>query len=157
MPSQQQPRRSRRGLWIVLGIIGGLILLSCGTCGILIALGAGPFASIVGTVVGPAYTATQYYNAVERQDYTTAFSYISTNSTVQNSQIATQDLYTTAAQAVDVAKGKVSSFSVGNISVTGNTTTVAVTVTRGNNPPYGVHLQLQQVNGSWKIVSLDNI
>jgi hypothetical protein len=94
---------------------------------------------------------------VQQQDYTTAFSFISTNSTVQNSQIATQDLYTAAAQAVDAAKGKVSSYSVGNISVTGNTTTVTVTVTRASTAPYDVHLQLQQVNGSWKIISLDNI
>src|SRR5436190_9828691 len=27
-----QPKRSRRGLWIALAIIGGLIVLSCGVC-----------------------------------------------------------------------------------------------------------------------------
>ena len=155
----QQPRRSRRGLWIVLGIIGGLIVLSCAACGILFALGAGPLVNIVGSIAGPAYTVNQYYNAVEKQDYTTAFSYISTNSTVLNGQISTQDLYTSAAQAVDAAKGKVTSFSIGNISLTNNNNTaiVTVTVTRSSTPAYVVHLQLQQVNGSWKIVSLDNI
>jgi len=155
----EQARRSRRGLWIVLGIIGGLIVLSCAACGILFALGAGPLVNIVGSIAGPAYTVNQYYNAVEKQDYTTAFSYISTNSTVLNGQISTQDLYTSAAQAVDAAKGKVTSFSIGNISLTNNNNTaiVTVTVTRSSTPAYVVHLQLQQVNGSWKIVSLDNI
>ncbi len=143
----------------VLGIIGGLIVLSCAACGILFALGAGPLVNIVGSIAGPAYTVNQYYNAVEKQDYTTAFSYISTNSTVLNGQISTQDLYTSAAQAVDAAKGKVTSISIGNISLTNNNNTaiVTVTVTRSSTPAYVVHLQLQQVNGSWKIVSLDNI
>src|SRR6266704_4294378 len=31
---QPQPRQSRRALWIVLGIFGGLIVLSCALCGI---------------------------------------------------------------------------------------------------------------------------
>jgi hypothetical protein len=157
MPLQQQPRRSRRGLWIALGIIGGLILLSCGTLGILFVFGAGPSASIVGSVAGPVNTVNQYYNAVEHQDYTTAFSYVESGTTTIGGQPSTQQAYTLAAQAVDAAKGKVSSFSVGNISMTGNTTTVTVAVTRVNSLSYDVHLQLQQVNGSWKIISFDGI
>ncbi len=153
----QQPGRSRRGLWIALGIIGGVLVLSCALCGILIALGAGPLAGIFGTVVGPTYTATQYYNAVKIQDYTTAFSYMEPGTTTFRGQPITQQAYTFATQTLDTLRGKVSSFSVGNISVTGNTTTVTVAATRGSNPPYNVHLQLQQVNGSWKIISLDNI
>src|SRR6266516_425830 len=74
----QQPGRSRRGLWIALAIIGGLIVLSCAVCGVLFVTGVGFFAK---TVVGPAITANQYYSAVEKQDYNTAFSYISTNLT----------------------------------------------------------------------------
>ncbi|HEY6284884.1 MAG TPA: hypothetical protein VIX20_04425, partial [Ktedonobacteraceae bacterium] len=97
----QQPRRSRRGLWIALGIIGGLIVLSCAFCGILFALGVGPLVNIVGSIAGPTYTVNQYYNAVEKQDYTTAYSYIGTNLIAQNNQTLTQELYTTAAQALD--------------------------------------------------------
>src|SRR5207245_10841046 len=47
----QQPGRSRRGLWIALAIIGGLIVLSCAVCGVLFVTGVGFFAK---TVVGPA-------------------------------------------------------------------------------------------------------
>ncbi len=100
---------------------------------------------------------SQYYSAVEKQDYNTAFSYISTNLTASNGQTLTQELYATAAQALDTVKGKVTNFSVGNVSTNNNVATVTVSVTRGGGTPYDVHLQLQQVNGSWKITSYDNI
>jgi hypothetical protein len=156
MPPQQQ-RRSRRGLWIALAIIGGLIVLSCAGCGILFALGAGPLVNVVGSIAGPTYTVTQYYNAVEKQDYNTAFSYISTNLTASNGQTLTQELYTTAAQALDTVKGKVTNYSIGSISTNNNIASLTVSVTRGGAAPYAVRLQLQQVNGSWKITSYDNI
>jgi hypothetical protein len=149
----QQPRQSRRALWIVLGIIGGLIVLSCALCGIFFVAGIGFFAK---TVAGPVIAVNQYYDAVKKQDYSTAFSYISANSTVLNGQTVTQDLYTTAAQAVDTAKGKVTNYSVGVPSVTNNTASVTVTVTRASATAYDVQLQLQQVNGSWKITSINN-
>ena len=152
IPPQQ--RRSRRGLWIALAIIGGLIVLSCAVCGILFATGVGFFAK---TVAGPAIVVNQYYSAVEKQDYHTAFSYISTNLTASNGQNLTQELYTTAAQALDTVKGKVTNFSVGSISTTNNVASVTVSVTRAGASPYDVHLQLQQVNGAWKITSYDNI
>ena len=150
----QQPKRSRRGLWIALGIIGGLIVLSCAVCGIFFALGIGFSAK---NVAGPAITVNQYYSAVEKQDYNTAFSYIGTNLTVSNGQVLTQQIYTVAAQGLDTLKGKVTNYSVGSISTTNNVASVTVSVTRGTSAPYDVHLQLQQVNGAWKITSYDNI
>ena len=153
MPPQQL-KRSRRGLWIVLGIIGGLIVLSCAVCGILFVAGVGFFAK---TVAAPALVANQYYSAVEKQDYSNAYSYLNTNLIAQNNQPLTQELYTTAAQTLDTAKGTVSNYSVGNISVNNNTASVTVSVTRGSTPAYDVQLQLQQVNGTWKITRFDNI
>ena len=123
-------------------------------CGILFANGVGLFAR---TVAGPAITADQYYTAVKNQTYNTAFSYISTNITASNGQTLTQELYTTAAQALDTVKGKVTNFSVGSVSTSNNIANVTVSVTRGSASPYDVHLQLQQVNGTWKITSYDNI
>jgi hypothetical protein len=123
-------------------------------CGILFATGVGFFARTVGA---PVNVVNQYYNAIEKQDYTTAYSYLGTNLTASNGQTLTQDLYTTAAQALDTAKGTVKSFTVGNVSVTNNIASVTVTVTRTNAPAYDVQLHLEQVNGSWKITSYDNI
>jgi hypothetical protein len=129
-------------------------VLSCAVCGILFATGVGFFARTVGA---PVNVVNQYYNAIEKQDYTTAYSYLGTNLTTSNGQTVTQDLYTTAAQALDTAKGTVKSFTVGVPSVTNNTASVTVTVTRTNAPAYDVQLHLEQVNGSWKITSYDNI
>jgi hypothetical protein len=123
-------------------------------CGIFFALGIGFFAKTVGA---PVNTANQYYNAIKSQNYTSAYSYLDTNLTASNGQPLTQDLYTTAAQGLDTEKGTVSSFSIGNISVTNDTASVTVSVKRANAPAYDVHLQLRQVNGTWKITSYDGI
>lgn len=129
-------------------------MLSCAICGILFVAGVGFFAK---SVAAPALVVNQYYSAVEKQDYSTAYSYLNTNSIVLNGQTVTPELYTTASQAVDLAKGKVSNYSVGNISVNNNNTaSVTVTVTRGSTPAYDVQVQLQQVNGTWKITSFNN-
>jgi hypothetical protein len=153
-PGYMQPRRSRRGLWIALAIIGGLIVLSCAVCGILFVTGAAFFAK---TVAGPAIVVNQYYSAVEKQDYNTAFSYMEPGTTTFRGQPITQQVYTLAAQGLDTLPGKVSNYSVGNISLNNNSAVVTVSVTRGSTPAYDVQVQLQQVNGSWKIVSFDNI
>jgi len=123
-------------------------------CGILFANGVGFFAK---TVAGPAITVDQYYTAVKNQDYNTAYSYISPNTTTSTGKTLTQQLYTVAAQGLDTLKGKVTNFSVGSVSTSNNVASVTVSVTRGSDSPYDVHLQLQQVNGSWKIISYDNI
>ncbi len=150
----QQPRRSRRGLWIALGIIGGVLVLSCAVCGILFANGAAFFAK---TVAGPAIVVDQYYNAVKGQHYDTAFSYMEPGTTTFRGQPINLQAYTVFAQGLDFGKGKVTGFSVGNISGTDKITSVTVTVNRTNSAAYNVNLQLQQVNGSWKIISFDNI
>jgi ABC-type transporter MlaC component len=129
-------------------------VLSCAVCGIFFVAGIGFFAK---TVAGPAITVNQYYSAVEKQDYNTAFSYISTNLTASNGQTLTQQIYTVAAQGLDTVKGKVTNYSDGSISTSNNVASVTVSVTRGSAAPYDVHLQLQQVNGAWKITSYDNI
>ncbi len=123
-------------------------------CGIFFALGIGFFARTVGA---PVDTVNKYYNAVKSQNYTSAYSYLDTNLTASNGQPLTQDLYMTAAQGLDTAKGTVSSFSIGNISVTNDTASVTVSVKRANAAAYDVRLQLRQVNGTWKITSFDNI
>jgi ABC-type transporter MlaC component len=116
--------------------------------------GVGFFAK---TVAGPAITVDQYYTAVKNQNYNTAYSYISSNMTTSTGNTLTQELYTTAAQALDTVKGKVTNFSVGSVSTSNNVASVTVSVTRGSESPYDVQLQLQQVNGSWKITSYNNI
>ncbi len=156
MPNYAPPqqKKSLRWLWITLGIVGGLLVLGCVGCGI--------FFYIVGrtavTAVGPAFTVGEYYQYVKMQDYSHAYSLVSSNATlsVQNQPIpADQTSYTTAAQAVDTTVGAVTNFSVHTNG--SDTSHLTITVTRGSNPPYDVHLTLAQENGSWKIVSMDGI
>jgi hypothetical protein len=150
----QQPRQSRRWLWITLGIIGGLVVLSCIACGTLFALGIGFFAKTAGA---PTSVVDQYYNAIENQKYDTAYSYLDPNLIASNGQPLTQQEYTTAAQAQDTNKGTVSSFSIRNISLNNGITSLIVSVKRIDAPAYDVHLQLRQEGSDWKITSYDGI
>lgn len=154
-PMQPAPRKRRR--WpLIVGIIIGLVLL------VII----GGIAAIVLVVNNsPAKAAVQqYYAAMQSQDYTTAYSYMDPTMTLtidNKQQQLNQQIFTQVAQAYDTDKGKVSSYSITSVNLksstsTGNTADIVVHVTRGNTP-YDAHLQLQEQNGSWKIVSFDTL
>lgn len=124
-----QPKKgSVRWLWITLGIIGGLILLSCAACGVTAALGIGFFAKTVG---GPIVTVTDYYQAIEHQNYAKAYMYLDPASIQIQGRTLTQQEFTTAASALDLAQGKLSSYNITNTSVNNTTATVTVTIVRG--------------------------
>ena len=129
-------------------------MLSCAACGIFFALGIGFFAKTVGA---PTSVVGQYYNAIENQRFDTAYSYLDPNMIASNGQPLTQQDYTTAAQAQDTNKGTVSSFSIRNISLNNNITSLIVSVKRTDAPAYDVHLQLRQEGSNWKITSYDGI
>jgi hypothetical protein len=149
------PKKSRRGLWITLGIIFGVILL----------IFVGGIVAIVAYVNNsPAKTVTQqYYTAVENQNYAQAYSYLDIQTLTLNGQQqqATQALYTQVAQIVDQQNGKVTNYNITGVNLNsstsaGNTATVTVDVTR-NGKTQEVHVQLRQVGNDWKIVSIDHL
>src|SRR5579884_2836939 len=72
-PQEPLQKKSRKGLWITLSIVGGILVLACGGCAVMFALGIGFFAK---TVSGPISSVDQYYKAIENQDYNTAYSYL---------------------------------------------------------------------------------
>ncbi len=130
------------------------MVLSCVGCSIIFALGFGSFARLA----GPDLVAQDYYQAIEHQDYTTAYSYLDSNAifTVNGQSVpATQlDAFTTEATTLDSTLGPVSYF---HPSINANDySRIDVTVTR-NGPSYLVHLQLAQVGNDWKIISADGI
>src|SRR5579859_1489014 len=149
------PRKRRRWLWIILGIVVVLVLACVG----------GALALVLVVNNSPAKAAAQhYYDAIKTQDYNTAYTYIDPTMTItvggQQQQISAQT-FTQAAQGYDTDKGKVSTYSITNVSLnsstnTGNTAAVTVNVTR-NGSAYDVHLQLQQQGNDWKIVSFDSL
>lgn len=177
--AQPQPKKSNRALWITLGIIGGVLILACGTCAVLFSLGIYSFGQTVKTSVSsleatataaiattnadltatsataPTQTAEAYYTAIQGQDYTTAYSYLDSNLTTPSGTPVTQNLFATAAQSRDSSLGKVTNFTATADST--DPTKVTITVTRGSGAPYTVHMQLSDTSGEWKIVSYDNI
>lgn len=150
--AQPPPKKSLRWLWITLGILGGLFVLVCGGCVIISALGINLFAQ----AVGPAVTATQYYQAIQDQDYTQAYSYIDPAGASVAGQSLTQTVFTTGAQAIDAQKGKVISFTSSGFNVNGNTAAVTMLVTRGGQQ-YTVNLELKKEGNDWKIINADGI
>jgi hypothetical protein len=111
-------------------------------------------------VNNPATTVTNYYNAIESQDYNSAFTYLDTSAITFQGRTITPQLFSQAGQVVDQTKGKVTAFSIANTSTNSNngnsTAQVTVSVTR-NNTSYDVHLGLRQESSGWKITSLDNL
>jgi len=146
-----QRKKSRRWLWITLVVV--FVLIAGGiTVGVL---------SITNS---PAKAAVQnYYNAVEAQNYATAYSYLAIQTLTFNGQqqAASQGLYTQVAQAVDQANGKVTAYTITGVELssstsTGNTATITATVTRGGKTQE-VHVQLQQQGNDWKIIGIDHL
>lgn len=152
VPQQQQqpPKKRRRWPWIVLGIVV-ILLLVCG--------GGGLFLFNFFTHNGATDAANQYYTAVEKQDYNTAFTYLDTSNLTLNGQGLTQSLYIQGAMLIDQTKGKLTAYSITNTSLNSNngvnTAMLTVSETR-NGSPYDVHVQLKQESSGWKITSLDN-
>ncbi len=148
------PKRSLRWLWITLAIVGVLILAGCATCGILSVNAIGPFAR----AVGPVVAVDQYYTAVQKQDYTTAFSFLSNDATLtsQNQTVpigTSQQAYSQAAQLLDANFGTVTSHSV---AASGSDTTVlTINVTRTKHAPYSVRFTMVQIGNSWKIKNME--
>jgi len=152
VPQQQQqpPKKRRRWPWIVLGIVVVLLLI-CGGGGLLL------FNFV--THNGATDVANQYYTAIEKQDYNTAFTYLDTSNLTLNGQGLTQSLYIQGAMLIDQTKGKLTAYSITNTSLNSNngvnTAMLTVSETR-NGSPYDVHVQLKQESSGWKITSLDN-
>lgn len=151
---QPQPKRSLRWLWITLGIVGGLLVLVCGGCIIAVSvLGINIF-----NQAGPAITATQYYQAIQSQNYAQAYSYIDPAGASVAGQSLTQTVFMTGAQAIDTQKGKVTGSTVSSFHINSDniSATVAMLVTRGGQS-YTVNLELKKEGNDWKIVNADGI
>jgi hypothetical protein len=162
VPTYVPPQRSSlRWLWITLAIVGGILVLGCGGCIIASVAGLGIFGRAVSTAIAPSATANSYYNAIKKQDYATAFTYLDTSGASVEGRQVSKDAFIILGQTIDATKGTVSSFSQSGVSLNtsasnGTTATVTMNVTR-NGSTYTVHLQLRQENNVWKITGVDNI
>ena len=152
----QPPKRSLRWLWITLGIIAGIIVLSCIGCAVASAFGISFLAKTVGQ---PAVVASSYYQAIKQQDYAKAFTYLDTSAiSLPNGQQATETAFTAAGQALDQVQGAVTSYTPSNVQTNNGIATITMTVMRQHSSSsYQVHLELKQQGNDWKITKLDSI
>jgi F0F1-type ATP synthase membrane subunit c/vacuolar-type H+-ATPase subunit K len=145
-PEQQQSRRSRRTLWIIIGSILAIALI-----GSAIYVGVIAFTAI-SSLKQNGSIPERYYLNILSGDYTTAYSYLDKNATIEGQQM-NQQSFIRPAKAADAQYGTVHGVSLNTES---EATHVTATISRVSHS-YDVHLVLKQENGTWKIVSADGI
>jgi hypothetical protein len=152
-PPQQQ-KKSRKWLWITLGIIGGIVLLSCVGCAIVL----GTSFNSVKQILGPAFIPGEYYQYIKMQRYDKAYALLDSHAsiTINGKTIPNdQQSFTNAALQVDHSLGTVTNISVQPNE--NNLDQITVLVTRQKGNPYAVHLTFVQTGGSTRIASIDGI
>lgn len=153
VPQPQQPKKSRRWLWITLSIIGGLVVLTCVVCVIAGAFGV----NFLKQAAGPAFVTGEYYQYLKQGDYSKAYALLDNNATLTvngTSVPVDQKAFMAAAQGVDGQLGKITNFTVSSAS--GDLSHLTVTVTRGSQS-YDVHLTFSGTGATTKIASADGI
>ncbi len=125
--------KSRRGLWIALGVIGGVLLI-----GIVL------FVVIAANVSTPTKTLNAFCNALKSSDYQTAYNQLSSNQQSQEteSQFA-------AAASTNGTLGRVTDCTVSNVNDSAGTGTISYTVSSGQSVV--ADYTLIKENGTWKI------
>ena len=155
-----QKKRSLKWLWITLSIIGVIAVL-CGV-GVYIAV------NTVLKVAGPIVTVSEYYTFVKSQDYTNAYSLLTSNATItipagvpgvpggttgqaQTVPITQASAYITVMQSLDQELGTVTTFTPSPTASDSTIVTVTVTRSKGSNHET---LTLIKVGDKWQIQNI---
>jgi hypothetical protein len=162
-PGMMPPvRQSRKWMWIVIAMLGGVLLLSCGLCSWA---GYMLVAPTVQDQTDALSLVNNYYEAIQSRNYTAAYADLAPQGTIKD---LTREQFIQQAQSRDSQYGSVRSYVAGQPSPVantggGNTTslsfsrmTITVSVARAHLN-YNVLLTLEKVNGSWKIVDFDGV
>ena len=158
---QVQKKRSLRWLWMVLVILGVVLLVTMVlTIGGLVSLS---YAESHRPKVGDAINASgQYYKAIQRHDYTSAYNSLNRNATITVHSrpvlMNSVDTLATASSALDTQDGMISNYTAtdGNFEQGRNIVDLTMKVTR-TGQSYDVHLKLELVGSDWKILSADGV
>jgi hypothetical protein len=96
-----------------------------------------------------------YYNAVERQDYATAYRYVNHQISASSSQLQMFSLtdYTQNSLSLDQTAGRLTAYTISSTSITNGIATVIIERTRGGNTAEGF-VELQQVGDNWEISTI---
>ncbi|MBV9688426.1 MAG: DUF4878 domain-containing protein [Ktedonobacteraceae bacterium] len=142
----QQRQKARRGLRMVLSIIGGMVVL-----GLAAFLAVSLISSL--TTAGPRNAVDGFYKANEQQDYAKAYTYLDTSGVSIQGQQYTQPVFVQASQTIDRVVGPVTKYNITNAQVNNDTATVTVDVTRGTST-MAENIRLSKIGNDWKITGL---
>ncbi len=150
MPPAAPRKKSRKGLWITLGVIAGVLVLACGGIGFV-------FFSAFQEALKPVNVATTFCNDLKGQKYTTAYDLLSSNAQGQISR----DLFVQGAQLQDQIDGTVKSCGPvtggsadAKIDVNAGKATLKATVQR--NQAFTGNILLIKQGSDWKIDDIDS-
>jgi hypothetical protein len=151
-PVAPPPKKSRRVLWTVLGTIAALVIVACVACGGLFAYG-------IAQAKQPLDAAGQFCNALKAQNYSSAYTMLSTG--YQNQ--VTQEQFVQASQLHDQIDGPVQSCGLANTSANSstnfqfnlnqNTATFNVQIVR--NKSYTGSVSMVKQGSAWKVDKID--
>lgn len=130
--------RGRRGLWIALGIIGGVLLIA-------IILFITLFAVIAANVSTPTKTLNAFCSALKGGDYQTAYNQLSSS---LQSQLGSEAKFA-AAFSSNGQLGKITDCTVSNVNDTAGTGTISYTFASGQT--LVDDYVLIKENNTWKI------
>jgi hypothetical protein len=112
--------------------------------------------------VGDAQSAVQsYYQAIQRQDYPTAYSHVDPHATVtvngQDRKLDSVDSLASIARAADLDAGAITGYTLVDGQFERGTKIVDLTerVTRGSGTR-DVHIRIGFSNGTWRILRMDS-
>lgn len=157
------PDSRRHGVvWKVIAFIAGLVILVAVAAFLLVVVAFG-LADRPSPTVGDAYKAVQqYYQAVQRHDYTGAYAYLAPHATMtvngQDMVVGSAATLASLAQAADQANGAITAYTLSDGSFEQGSKIVDMTirVTRGATSS-DVHIQIGFANGKWRILRLDRV
>jgi predicted PurR-regulated permease PerM len=132
-------RQSRRTLWIVLGIVGGVVII-----GIIL------FVVVAANASNPTKTLQAYCNALKSNDYQTAYDQFSKSLQDQ----FTEAQYAQSAQSTDSQVGGINNCTVSNVNESGSSASGTITFFAGNGNSGDAHITLTNENNSWKITNI---
>ena len=149
-------------MWIVIALLGGVLLLSCGLCSWA---GYMLIAPVVKDEASALYLVNDYYDAIQARNYTAAYSYFAPSPQGANRGL-TREQFFQQAQKRDSQYGPVHTYEPGQLSLSGTTNgsptlnvshlSITVNVTRAHLT-YSTVLSLQKIGNDWKIVDFSSI
>ena len=132
-------RRGNRTLWVVLGIVGGVVVLGIIACVVVFAIAANSST--------PTKALQAYCDGLRNGDYQTAYNQLS--NTIQDRVTETQ--FADTNRQVDNTAGGISSCTVNNVNQSGSSATGQITFDTGSGRSVIDLYNLIDENGAWKI------